>query len=275
MASLCIGYLISEWNENWTPSRSRKTDEVAPQQLRMEHPFLDYALHYWDHHLAKLEEADGSLFAQLDTLMESKSKVFLSFLDLMGFDDHPDKICALHIASAKDLHQCVTHLLQNGQEPNATTLGLRTPLHFAAEAGHFEVVQMLLNHGAASDMANYQGLKPIHLAASRDHHLVVKTLLESVVDPMTPKRREYPGRRCGSSISSIGTIALQFACRSGHTKTVTEFIPFLDVEGLSKALFWAAASGTTDMVLAILRSPIVDINKRVEGTTPLYLASRS
>ena len=53
------------------------------------------------------------------------------------------------------------------------------------------------------------------------------------------------------------------------------FIPLLDADGLSKALCWATGSGKTDAVLAILESPIVDVNKMIDGKTPIHLAAHS
>lgn len=53
-------------------------------------------------------------------------------------------------------------------------------------------------------------------------------------------------------------------------------MPFLkDEESVHRALAWSAGAGRHDLVQRILLQPGVDINRKVRGGTPLFMASRS
>jgi ankyrin repeat protein len=273
LADACIKYIRSNWwNEEET---SEKDLAESIRTIRLSHPFLDYAIANWDYHLSKYDQTDHDLFRQLDHLTEPGPNQLSSFIDIIGFRTSRNKVCALQIASSRGLVHYVKHLLNHGHDVNIRTSNLQTPIYPAAENGHHHVVQLLLDYGAANDMDDYLGLKPLHVAASRNHHAVVKLLLQAGVDPFTPKTKENPGRRCGNAPRTIGETPLQYACQSGHTETVREFIPFLDAEGLSKGLCWAAAKGKTEVVFSILESPIVEVNRKIQGQTPIYLAARA
>lgn len=128
------------------------------------------------------------------------------------------------------------HLFNLGHDVNCLDRSKRSPLHHAAGRGHTKVVETLLQCGASNNPDDRTGLTPLHLSASANHSGVVKTLLESGVDHLTPKTKEHPGRWCGNAPSTVGETALEYACNCGHTETVVEFLPYLDTEGLSKAL---------------------------------------
>ncbi|KAM0858315.1 hypothetical protein ACQ4PT_047902 [Festuca glaucescens] len=57
-----------------------------------------------------------------------------------------------------------------------------TPLHLAAEEGHYEAARLLLSKGVRADPIDHRGT-PLHLAAAKDHDQVVKVLLEHGADP--------------------------------------------------------------------------------------------
>lgn len=68
---------------------------------------------------------------------------------------------------------------------------------------------------------------------------------------------------------------MEYGLTYGHAKTVEEFLPYLDVEGLSKARCWASTRGKTETVQAILTDPRVDVNKQINHRTPIHLAAHS
>lgn len=279
MALVSIDYLRSNWFNGWEISNDRPNAydkrNSSARIVRMKYPFLDYAINYWHHHLSEYDESDDEINLKLDSLMEPKSKSFLSCLDLMGVDSRLGKVSPIHVAGAKGLHHYIAHLLQLGQDFNVLDPESRTTLHRAAEHGHHRVAQILLEHGAANDLDDYAGLKPLHLAASNNHPAVIKLLLESGVDPFTRKTKEHPGNWCGNAPRSTGETPVEYACTFGHTESVRVFITFLDADGLGKALCWAAGCGRTDVVLAILESPMVDVNKMIDNKTPIHLAAHA
>lgn len=117
------------------------------------------------------------------------------------------------------------------------------------------------------------GLKPLHEAAGKNHHEAVRALLETGVGPLTPKSKENPGRRCGNAPTSRGHTPLMYACTRGHLESVEAFLPFLqDIEVVHRSLAWSAAAGRAKVVSRILQRPGVDVNAKVRGETPLYLA---
>jgi ankyrin repeat protein len=93
-------------------------------------------------------------------------------------------------------------LLEYGAEPDVKCdLGLRTPLHQAAEAGYKEITELLLAHRANPNLYNGNRRRPLVFAAAEGHLAVVKMLLDhgaypqTKEDPDTPlywaKRHEY------------------------------------------------------------------------------------
>jgi ankyrin repeat protein len=93
-------------------------------------------------------------------------------------------------------------LLEYGAEPDVKChLGLRTPLHQAAEAGYEDITELLLAHRANPNLYNDNRRRPLVFAAAEGHLAVVKMLLEhgaypqTKEDPDTPlywaKRHEY------------------------------------------------------------------------------------
>lgn len=108
----------------------------------------------------------------------------------------------LFIAVQKHRTAMVKLLLENGAEPDVKcNLGLRTPLHQAAEAGHEDLVELLLTHKANPNLYNDLKRRPLVFAAAEGHLAVVKMLLDNGAwpqtkeDPQTPlywaKRHEY------------------------------------------------------------------------------------
>lgn len=181
----------------------------------------------------------------------------------------------LHVVASKGLAAYTKHLVDLGEDFNKLDNFSRTPLHYAARNGHTNAVNMLLECEALHNPDDRSGLTPIHLAAQADQFEVVKVLLLSGVPLLTPKTKENPGNWCGNAPRTLGTTAFEYASRYGHTKTVVQFLPYLDIEGLSKALCWAAEAGKTEAILAILEDPRVDVNKMIDNKTPLHIASHS
>lgn len=243
-----------------------------PEEVWMKHPFLDYASTYWHYHVSKLDRADKDLFLLLDSFLKPNSKALLSWLDLTG-QNHAGRTSPLYVAASKGLAHYTEHLLRLGYEVDGIDRQFRTPLHRAVADGYSPVVAILLQWEAAIDPDDFAGFKPLHLAAMKNHYNVVRLLLEAGVDLFTPKTKEYPGPRCGNGPRTTGCTAVQDACEYGHTETVQHFLSYLDPDGISKILFWATGSGRTDVVLAILETPKVQINKSIEGKTPIFLAA--
>lgn len=97
-------------------------------------------------------------------------------------------------------------------------------------------------------------------------------LLEAGVNPLRPKTRENPGRKCGNAPSTRGHSPLMYACHNGHLEAVEAFLPFLQLKDVHRALSWAAELGRCKVVARILQHPGVDVNDKVRGDTALFRA---
>jgi ankyrin repeat protein len=137
------------------------------------------------------------------------------------------------------------------------------------------VVALLLENGASNNKDDKFGLTPLHEASSRNHFAIVKLLLKSGVDPFTPKTKDYPGNWCGNCPTSEGETPVEYAAKYGHIECVREFLPYLDIEGLSQAIHWAALGGKSEIIRLIVEQPDIDVNLMFDGKTPVYVASHS
>ena len=134
-------------------------------------------------------------------------------------------------------------------------------------------MEALLAHGADKDHDDDFGLKPLLVAAMTNRHKVISVLLRSGVDPFTPKTKGWPRERRGRFNTSTGKTAVELACRYGHVETMEALIPYLTVDGLHTALYWAARFGSSKVVKALLKFPKINVNRITRDQTPLSLAA--
>lgn len=73
----------------------------------------------------------------------------------------------------------VTHLLENGADPNSKAQCLSTAMHFASECGYLQVVKTLNEYGA-KQLKDSSGMTPLQVAADRTRVEVVEYLLENL-----------------------------------------------------------------------------------------------
>ncbi|KAJ5366647.1 hypothetical protein N7541_000588 [Penicillium brevicompactum] len=281
LAIACLDYLMSGCLENLEVKKRNKYDDfyhpkkAAHSELRLRFPFLEYAATNWYIHTRRAELAGvdlSSFFSVLDEFVANKNG-FVAWLDI----DWPvyaiQGLTPLHAAAKSGLSQYTAHLIQNSNaDPNAKCNKGDTPLFWAVSSGYAEVAQILIDNGADPDGECHEGLKPLHEAAGSNRAEVVKVLLAAGVDPLTPKTREAPGMRCGNAPTSVGHTPLMYACSRGHTKAVAEFLPYLDDQGIKRALFWLAGSGHAAGVAYILERATVDVNETQKQETQLYKA---
>ncbi|KXH35970.1 hypothetical protein CSIM01_00684 [Colletotrichum simmondsii] len=277
LGSACLAYLLSG-----VFGEGKEAQDTPLVKLKLRYPFLAYALDNWHVHVAR-STATGQdqtgINVALDQLMrEPDSQEIWTRLQLFTIGNAKSGTTPLHIAAMHGLTAYAKHLLLSPEtEIDAVDVHGMTPLWWAATNGMAGVIQVLIDAGANPDHdETSSGRKPLHEAASKNHHEVVKVLLSAGVNPLTEKTRENPGRRCGNARRSIGHTPLMYACQNGHLEALEVFLPFLkDEESLYRALAWSAGSGRRDLVQRILQLPEVDINRKVHGGTPLFMASQS
>ncbi|CAH0055349.1 unnamed protein product [Clonostachys solani] len=275
LALECLRYLQSEDWGNYSvicvggippPETSlfglRRVVDVPEKeaQLRLQHPFFDYAARNWHRHVRKSENAG---FDQYEINTEIQR-----FLGQEMFKDSQ-----IHIAAKLGMASYARDVLLGDVDPNIPDQDGLTPMWLAASKGHAEMIRVLVAAGANPDQENASsGLKPLHEAAAHNHYLVVQALLEAGVDPLTPKTKDS-AFSCGSRRSTIGHTPLMYACHNGHVQSVEVFLSFLkDINTIHQALMWASEMGKSEVVARILQHPGVDPNTRILGDTPLFRA---
>ncbi|TGJ88327.1 hypothetical protein E0Z10_g425 [Xylaria hypoxylon] len=248
-------------------------------QLRLKHPFLEYAVANWHAHCCKSAIA-GHNQEEINKALRrffNDGKQLQAWLSLRwpGGERYLHDVTQLHVAARLGLEAYVRELLQTESldTDSQDAIG-RTPLWWAASSGHAGVVSLLANAGANPDHGETKrGLKPLHEASSKNYAEVVRVLLQIGVSPTTGKTKNDPGSWCGNAPSSHGQTPLMYACESGHIEAVDVFLSFLsDPDTVHQALAWAAGRGRSAIVQRILQHPKADVNAKVKGDTPLFLA---
>lgn len=93
----------------------------------------------------------------------------------MDAQDEVTRRTALHEAVQADNALCALLLLLNGADPNATDNDGNTPLHIAAQKGHFPSLRMLIRY-RAEDARNNAGYTAMELAINGQHEQCVHLL---------------------------------------------------------------------------------------------------
>ncbi|KAK4031963.1 ankyrin-2 [Parachaetomium inaequale] len=257
-------------------------DSASPRKrhnaLRLKFPFAEYACKNWPVHTAKSASAglaaSTALLSALDGFLAQGQRLD-AWLDIEWRPSGTKDVTPCHIAARYGLTQYLQHLLSRGGAAvvNCVDSWGQTPLFSAAEKGHGAAVNVLIDAGAHPDPDNAVGLKPLHEAAANNHASVVTVLLAAGVDPLTPKTRENPGRRCGNAPITRGHTPLMYACQAGHVAAVEAFLPYLkDVDTVQRALYWATKAAKANVVKRLIQHPGVDVNAQVRGDTALLNA---
>ncbi|KAK0712926.1 ankyrin repeat-containing domain protein [Lasiosphaeria miniovina] len=286
LALCCLRYLQSGCLDGHKVSKSARDEEryshlpvkLDPQHvaLRLQFPFLDYAAKNWPTHVLKSAHAgwiSTILPPFLDAFFVPGQRLDM-WLDIEWRPCATKDVTPCHIAARYGLTQYLEHISgRSSVEVNCKDATGKTPLFHAAGNGHAEAVKILINVGANPDQDDSVGLKPLHRAAALNHASVISVLLAAGVDPLTAKTRETSGRRCGNASRSKGETPLMYACQSGHVEAVEAFLPSLkEINTVHRALNWAAKSGQTKLVKRLIRVPGIDVNAKVRGDTPFFLA---
>lgn len=278
LALTCLKYLTSGTLDGWKSVRRGRDGSLHPirqEDVKMAHPFLDYAASNICAHVAKIGSSDKVVFAALDEFMKTDNQAFVSWTELAWPNQAVQKMSPLHIAAHEGILEYCQHLIRLGHDVNELDATLRTPISWASAKGHTNVVTILLENGANANPDDKAGLKPLHYAAQANHSEVVRLLLTVGVDPLTPRTKNYQGRRCGNAPSEIGVTAVQYACQGGCAETVIEFMKYLNTEELDRALCCAASAGKANVVITLLESPNISVDNMAWGATPLFYAARN
>ena len=163
--------------------------------------------------------------------------------------------------------------LQNYQDQNKG----RTPLHYAAEKGHFDVCQLLIKHGGNASLQTASGATPLHKAAQKGHLKVCKLLGDSMENKNPPNSSGltplHGAAKFGyleickylmdklddkNPADNMGTTPLHYAADSGHLELCKFITSQIDTKNP------ANNQGTKPSQLFI--NTIVDLSNNEEST---------
>lgn len=240
LAVSCLQYLVAGCLDGMKCNKTmengqlfKRREEVTYEVARLGYPSLTYAAENWVAHAFKVTN-DGSILSSilssyLDEFLQQGPR-FDAWLDIEWRPGPAKNVTPCHVVARYGLTSYLYHLVR--RYPSKDVIDARdadnqTPLFLAASEGHAEAVKILVTAGADPDAEEIAGLKPLHQAAKANHMEVAKALVEAGVSPLTKKTKEYPGRWCGNSPSTVGQTPLMYACEAGHLEVLEVFLPHL------------------------------------------------
>lgn len=154
---------------------------------------------------------------------------------------------------------------------NAVDADSRTPLHWAASAGHIDIITYLLENGAEVDKTDDGGWTALHIAVSAGQEEVVNELIGAGADVNRKNEK--------------GTTPLYYAASKSRIEIGRLLVSRgADINARDKAnqhpLHRAATTGSTGFVTLLLHPPEGSPKTRLNtgdrmGNTPLHLAMES
>uniref|UniRef100_A0AC34Q306 Rolling pebbles n=1 Tax=Panagrolaimus sp. JU765 TaxID=591449 RepID=A0AC34Q306_9BILA len=215
-----------------------------------------------------------------------------------SWPDGDTLLCKYSSIGNVSMIQLLLHYKADPNLPNSKNK--KTPLMLAAKKNNFEVVKLLLKNGALLDFFDNENKSAlIHAAETSGGQLIVNYLLEYIDKRGINMDKEIKLASETAAASGLiptceiflktkpGVIDLSrmlcAACTCGQTEIVQFLLSrgaFLTVDHFwngKSALLCAIDSGSWDLVVSMLNSSKIDLNKEYiteEGWTPLIVACR-
>ncbi|EQL03178.1 pfs, ankyrin repeats & 6-phosphofructo-2-kinase [Ophiocordyceps sinensis CO18] len=192
-----------------------------------------------------------------------------AILELKGSLDSQDdegRTAASHCAET-GLGCALERLIQRGAFLDQADRKGRTPLHWAAQAGHVSIVQMLMASGQVdSDRQDSQGTTPLWDALYQGHLSVVEELLAAGIDI--------------ESRQKDGQTPLTWAAQKGHLEMMKKLLDHgADVHQKGDrertAIHWASAGGHTPCLQLLLEHGSSMYESDRNYYTPITLAAEN
>lgn len=156
-------------------------------------------------------------------------------------------------------------LMANGAPFTTDWLGT-SPLHLAAQYGHFSTAEVLLRAGVSRDARTKVDRTPLHMAASEGHSSIVEVLLKHAADV--------------NAKDMLKMTALHWATEHGHQEVVELLIKYgADVHAQSKfgktALDIAVDNGNDELaeILQIAMQNQINTNPESPDTVAIHSAT--
>ena len=286
LAKTCIAYLSLD-----IFSGGPCHDLSALETRIEEHPFLDYASHYWGYHVRAallLETCEAEIMDDIQRLLKQPMNLALS-LQVSEYDPESKErtramdieqflgLSELQMAIRHGLEKIVHRILKASPDMiSARDKWGRTALHDAAQAGWEGIVTMLIDFGGDPYQMDYEGKTPFIYAAERGYACITsllqtyfvhndqsqKALEQALFDAIEADKasvvEELLTLKACPDAEKIGSSAMTLACRRGNKRIV---------HLLSEWLESGARISSLDSLSSFVRLPSDDI--------PLHQAIRN
>ena len=171
----------------------------------------------------------------------------------------------LHLAAQEGHFEICQLFLQNVQNKNPKNNAQDTPLHLAAFRGDHRLFRLISKEVVDINPSNVNLTTPLHLAAQHGHLKICKRILKKISDK-EPK-------------DNVGQTPLHFAAEHGHLEICQNILDNVEDKNPSAnngktPLHVAAQNGHLTVVSLIIENPINLNPKDSEGATPLHVAVR-
>jgi len=300
VARACTTYLLFEGLRGG-PCTSQ--DELAARLDKF--PLLPYMCQYWGFHCEgywKGEVRDSAMRILRDSsLLDSICQVSYTTRDhrrvLEKFAQTPRGMSGLHVASYYGLMEAAeTIITSEPKSVSAVDSWRRTPLHMAAENGHYTLAKLLLDHQASTEAQNGRGQTPLHLAAARGHERIVDLLISKDANITVRDKHQLTALDLAASEGQVNVVkklldmgidkkasgdtlppsksAIRRAAASGQGKVV-EFLLEKGAEPDAETLNEAANSGLQETVGMLLEYGVSPNAKGDKQNTPLHVAAKA
>lgn len=130
----------------------------------------------------------------------------------------------LYAAEAGDVASASAALASGASVEACAPVDMRTPLSWAAAAGHGAVVSLLLARGAKAGAADAAGRTPLHHAAHRGRADCVRLLLLGGASAAAAAAAAPPGRELLEAEDGAGATALRLAVACGCVAAVEALV---------------------------------------------------
>lgn len=181
ISQTCLTYLSFRSFQTGAIRCNVKGGSKALSQRRKDHPFLDYAAHYWGKHARGRPELNQAIFNMIlrflsDSKLSSTSQqlVYLGPLNISS----SFRFSPLHVAARRGLDTVVRHLLET-HDVNILDSHGDTPLHWVARRGYASTARLLMQKGAWPDQANFDDCTAIYYTVSFRNEEVLECMLEA------------------------------------------------------------------------------------------------
>ena len=168
------------------------------------------------------------------------------------------KWTSLHYAAKHGTTETVNALLAAGADTNARTDTDATPLHVAAQQGSADTVGALVAAGAAIDVRNRQRLTPLYYAKERGDADALAVLLDAGADCFENWNSE-------DFFKAATTIDVERCLEFGSD-------PNARGQNDKAPLHWAAASGSAEVIAALVAAGAEVDAQDSKQQTPIHIA---